>query len=420
MMSISKSQLNALPTTPGVYRFYDKTGKILYIGKAKNLRSRIRSYFLNDKEVKGRSSWIAEMIKEIADIKIYKTDSEIEAVLLESELINKIQPKYNTRQKDDKSYTVIEISKEEIPKVEIKRVRNVDLKNKNFYYFGPYTSGDILKRAMKILRKIFLYANCSKIKFFCQQKNNRPCLFGDIDLCLAPCVDKDKILETKKQINYLKDFLSGKKVKIISRFEREMKVLSRNKKYEEAAIVRDKIFSLEHLNRHSIGLKDSYQEILDNSQFSRIEAFDVSNISGNFAVGAMAVIILGKIDKSEYKKFKIKTVKGANDLAMMQEIICRRFQNSWQKADLIVVDGGAVHLRVVARILVNNNNQIPIIAIAKGADRKNDEFHYSDQKTAQYFQKNPELKNLAIMARNEAHRFAQNYYRKLHRKNLIF
>ncbi len=418
-MSISKNTISNLPTSFGVYQFFDVSGKILYIGKAKNLRTRVRSYFSVENEVKGRSSWVVEMVKKVAEIKVFETDSEIEAVLLEAELINKIKPKYNTRQKDDKSYCVIEISKEKIPKVEIRRVKNVDLKDKNFYYFGPFPSGDILKRAMKVLRKIFPYANCSKNKFTRQQKISRACLYGDINLCLSPCVDIAKIKETKKQIEFLRFFLSGKKKKIISEFAKEMKVLSQSKKYEEAALVRDKIFALDHLNRFSVGVKDNYQEILDNSIFPRIEAYDISNIGGNFAVGSMTVLSLGKIDKSEYKKFKIKTVSSANDLAMMKEVIRRRLKNNWQKPDLIVIDGGVTHLKVVSSKIKKTKLEIPIIAIAKGANRKKDEFHFSSADLAKVFQKNKELKNLAIIARDEAHRFSQSYYRKLHRKSLV-
>ena len=409
-------KINNLPTTPGVYQFYDKSGKILYIGKAKNLRSRIKSYFLKVEELpENRSLVIFQMVGQIERIKTIQTNSEIEAVFLEAELINKIKPKYNIRQKDDKSFSVIEISKNEIPCVELRRTKNVDLKNKKFHYFGPYPSGEILKRAMRILRKIFTYANCSATKFRRQQKLCKACLYGDINLCLAPC-EKSTIADCKKQIGYLKDFLSGKKKKIIQKLSAEMKVLSYMKKYEEAAIIRDKISALEHLNRYSVGIKDSFEDFRQGSIFARIEAYDISNIAGDYAVGAMTVLTLGKIDKSEYKKFRVKTVAGANDIAMMAEIIKRRLKNNWPQPNLIIVDGGIGQLNVAKQIIKNQNLEIPIIAIAKGRERKKDEFHFSSRDVAKFFQKNSELRNLAILARNEAHRFSQNYYRKLHRK----
>lgn len=413
---IKSLKISSFPTTPGIYQFYDKSGRILYIGKAKNLRSRVKSYFLKVEELlQTRSDAIFQMVGLIDRIKTVETDSEIEAVFLEAELINKIKPKYNSRQKDDKSFYVIEISKNEIPRVELKRSRNVDLKNKKYYYFGPYPSGEIVKRALKVLRKIFPYANCSATKFIRAEKLNKACLYGDINLCLAPC-EELSILDCKKQVRYLRDFLSGKKQKIIQGLSREMKELSRMKKYEDAVIIRDKLFALEHLNRYSIGLKDSFDNFRSGSIFSRIEAYDISNIGGEFAVGAMTVVSLGKIDKSEYKKFKIKTINGANDIAMMQEMIRRRFSNNWLKPNLIVIDGGATHLKAVNQILSEQSISIPAISIAKGPDRDKDEFHYSTSEIGQYFLKNPELKNFAIIARDEAHRFSQNYYRSLHRK----
>lgn len=418
-MSISKEKLNNLPTGPGVYQFYDKSGKILYIGKAKNLRSRVKSYFLKVEELpETRSEAIFQMVGLVDRIKIIETDSEIEAVFLEAQLINQIKPKYNSRQKDDKSFYLIEISKEEIPRVELRRARNIDLKNKKFHYFGPYPSGEIVKRALQILRKIFPYANCSPTKYHRAEKLSKACLYGDIDLCLAPC-ERLSILECKKQVSYLRDFLSGKKQKIIRSLKLEMTKLSKEKKFEEAVIIRDKLFALEHLNRYSIGLKDSFDDFRSGSIFARIEAYDISNIGGDFAVGAMTVVSLGKIEKSEYKKFKIKTVAGANDIAMMQEVIRRRFLNNWLQPNLLVIDGGATHLKAVNAVLSELEINIPTISIAKGPERDKDEFHYTTPEIGQYFQKNPELKNFAIIARDEAHRFSQSYYRKLHRKDLL-
>ena len=415
---IEKLKLSNLPTKPGVYQFYDNTGSILYIGKAKNLRSRVKSYFLRPEELlESRSDAIYQMVQLVSRIKTIETESEIEAVFLEAELINQIKPKYNSRQKDDKSFYVIEISKDEVPRVELRRARNIDLKNKKFFYFGPYPSGEVVKRALRILRKIFPYPNCSETKFHRAKKLSKACLYGDINLCLAPC-EKLSIPGCRKQVEYLKDFLSGKKQKVIRSLKLEMTKLSKNKNFEDATIIRDKIFALEHLNRYSIGLRDSFDDFRSGSIFSRIEAYDISNIGGEYSVGAMTVVTLGKPDKSEYKKFKIKTIIGANDIAMMQEVIGRRFLNDWPKPNLVVIDGGATHLKAVNLVLSKMKISFPVISIAKGPDRDKDEFHFSSPEVGQYFQKNPELKNFAIVARDEAHRFSQSYYRILHRKSL--
>jgi len=183
-----KLNLDRLETGPGVYQFFDKLGQILYVGKAKNLRNRVRSYFFQSEQLlESRSESIFQMVGLIKKIKIIKTDSEIEALFLESQLINKLKPKYNSRQKDDKSFYVIEISKDEIPKVELRRVRNIDLENKRFYYYGPYVSGETVKKALRVLRKIFPYANCSDMKYLRQKKLGKACLYGDLKLCSAPC-----------------------------------------------------------------------------------------------------------------------------------------------------------------------------------------------------------------------------------------
>ncbi|MCX6812082.1 MAG: GIY-YIG nuclease family protein [Candidatus Berkelbacteria bacterium] len=419
-MSIDKLKLNNLPTVPGVYQFFDKFGGILYIGKAKNLRSRVKSYFLPSSNlVESRSFAISEMAKQVEKTKTYPTDSEIEALILEAGLINRIKPKYNSMQKDDKSFSLIAISKDEIPRVEIVRSRNVNIKDKNFQYFGPFPSGDILKRALRILRKIFPFANCRPTKFSRQEKIGKVCLFGDIDLCLGQCQHQSKIKESIKQIKYLRDFLAGKKGKVIKNLKIEMEKLSSMKKYEDAAKVRDKIFALEHLNRYSVGIKDSFVDFQLAAVFPRIEAYDISNIGGDFAVGAMTVIEVGKIAKDEYKKFKIKTVESSNDIAMMIEVISRRLKNSWPRPNLIVIDGGVGHLNATIKLFKSQNIEIPILSIAKGPKRDKDEFHLGSSNLAKIFQKNPELKNLAIIVRDEAHRFSQSYYRKLHRKKLV-
>jgi excinuclease ABC subunit C len=414
---IEKLAQKEIPTLPGVYIFLDEKGKTLYVGKAKNLRSRIKSYFLRVEELrKSRSEAISQMVGKINQIKTYPVDSEIEAILLESELINKQKPKYNSRQKDDKSFYLIKIDKKSYPSVQLIRSRNVDLRNKNAIYFGPYYSGDLVKRALKMLRKIFPFANCSQAKFSRQTKLERACLYGDLNLCLSPCTNVES--ENLEQLGFLVDFLRGNKRKIIKNLEKKMSDLSKEEKYEEAKILRDKIFALEHLNRYPVGIKDSFFDFQNFAHFPRIEAYDISNIGGDFAVGAMTVASLGKIDKKEYKKFKIKTVREQNDIAMTVEVIKRRLKNNWPRSNLIVIDGGVAHLKSVLAILSKTDTKIPIVSIAKGFDRKKNEFYYSSSDLAKYFEGNHDLRKLIIQLRDEAHRFSIEYYRKLHRKSI--
>ena len=275
----------------------------------------------------------------------------------------------------------------------------------------------MVKRSLRILRKIFPYRNCSKTKFFRQKKLNRACLYGDIKLCSAPCADEKMILENQKNVDFVRQFLAGKKKNIVKKLEKELREKVKIEDYETAAILRDKIEALSHLHRYSVGMRDSFSEFQNFSQFARIEAYDISNIGGKFAVGGMTVATLGKIDKAEYRKFKIKTVSKANDIAMMLEVLSRRLKNDWPLPNLLVIDGGATHLKAVSKLFENLN--IPILAIAKGPDRKKDEFHFSSSDLAKIFSKNIEIKNLILQLRDESHRFSQSYYRRLHRKNLL-
>lgn len=476
-MKTIRQKIVTFPKSPGVYQFIDKNGDVLYVGKAKNLYNRIKSYF--SKEI-GRGPAIDIMVSLSKDVKYFVTDSEIEAVLREAELINEIKPKYNIKQKDDKSFLVIKITRKSqkskiknpkqtinskmqiqnnntdnqlsttnnyqdiFPCVELVRAKNVDFSDKTAQYFGPYPAGELLKKSIKHLRKIFPYRDCSKTKFNTQRKKGRPCIYGDIRICTGPCVDWVNPAEYWKNITYLKKYLVGEKNKIYKDLKMKMTKLAQNKCFEEAAIVRDKIKALNHLKEVAIGLKDDLFRF-EGTLFTRIESFDVSNISGQFCVGSMAVFTSGKKDTDEYRKFKIRNPKSLpcrqageirnklqitnkseikntqkqDDLAMTKQVLERRFSNAWPLPDLIVVDGGGTHLTVAKRILKDSKLNIPVISIAKGAKRNKNEFYFSDENIAKYFHKNPYLQNIAISARDEAHRFAINFYRKLHNNKLL-
>ncbi len=404
-----------LSTSPGVYQFISDSGAVLYIGKAKNLKNRIKSYYVKDH---GRGPRIDMMLDRAREIRIIQTDSEIEAILLEAELINKISPKYNSSQKDDKSYLKVSFSKGDFSRLEMYRERtgrSEDSMNKSY---GPYPSGDLLKKSFKYLRKLFPYRDCSDKKFAQCKNNNRHCLYGDIGLCLAPCVGKVTKIEYQKQIKYLKKFLEGKKENVLKQLKHEMNSYSKAKKYELAAKIRDKIYALEHIKEVAVGIKD---DNFDSSKifFNRIECYDISNIMGEYAVGSMSVVTAGEKNTNEDRKFKIKTRNGANDVAMIAEILMRRFKNEWSRPDLVVIDGGIPQLNAAIKVLDNMKVNIPIVSIAKGVKRDKNEFHYSNSDVARYVRLTPEAQKAIIMARDEAHRFAIEYYRKLHKKSMF-
>lgn len=429
-----------LPIASGVYQFINEAGKILYIGKAKSLRNRVKSYFA--KEV-GRGPAIDLMIELAKDIKWIETESEIEAILLEADLINKLKPKYNIRLRDDKSFLVIRItrkitkselqitnkitnSKFQISNdpslfscVELVRYKNVDFSDKSAWYFGPYPSGLLLKKSLYYLRKIFPFRDCSKAKYNTYHRKGRPCIYGDIRVCTGPCVDWVNEAEYKKNIDFLKDFLKGKKRNIIKKLNFEMKALSQKKRFEEAGLVKNKLFALKHLKDVAIGLRDDAFNG-ENILFPRIECYDISNIGKSYVVGSMVVFKNGKPDKDEYRRFRIKnSTAGESDLSRLKEMLERRFGNDWPLPNLVLIDGGENQLRVAKEILKKFSLNIPAVSISKGKKRDKNEFHYSDEAIAKYVSKNISLQKILIQARDEAHRFAINYYRSLHKKGLF-
>jgi excinuclease ABC subunit C len=471
-MTDLKDKTKEAPKLPGVYRFIDASGEILYVGKAKNLQNRLRQYFL--KEL-GRGPAIAQMVEKAARIEWSETDSEIEAVILEADLIKKLKPKYNVRLKDDKSFLAIKIAKKIskssppagglipkqilnskyksqtkkpasnetiFPAIELVRYKDVDLSDKSAEFFGPYPAGLLLKKSLRYLRKIFPYRDCSKTKYNTYKKRNRSCIYGDIRVCTAPCVGWVGEERYLKNIRYLKNFLKGRKKVVIADLQKEMVALSRDKKFEEAALVRNQLQALNHLKEVAIGLRDDVFTI-EHTLFKRIECYDISNLGEEFAVGSMVVFVDGKAENGEYRKFKIKNAESRiqdsakpltppslpshdqegrgnkSDLERLQQVLQRRFKNNWSKPDLIIIDGGEMQLKVAKEVLKEFELNISLISISKGKERKKNDFHYADSNLAKYFSKDKALQNIAISARDEAHRFAISYYRKLHQKSVL-
>lgn len=441
-MSDIKEKIKNFPKAPGVYQFLDKSGGVLYVGKAKSLKSRIKSYFL--KEV-GRGPAIDSMVANAVDAKYIETDSEIEAILLESDLIKQLKPKYNSRSKDDKSFFVIKISKStknlklknknkaqspndlersQFPCVELVRYKNVDFSDRSADYYGPYPAGLMLKKSLRYLRKIFPFRDCSKSKWHTYAKKGRPCIYGDIGICTGPCAHRVSAVSYIENITYLKKFLRGGKKEIIKKLEREMAAYSKEKEYEEASVARDKLSGLLHIKNVAVGLRDDVFSPAG-ALFKRIECYDIANIGSDYAVGAMVVVTEGKTDKDEYRKFKIQN-EGSNsdrlkasDLSRLQEILERRFQNDWKLPDLVVIDGGPAQLSVAKKVLQNHHLDLPAVAVSKGPQRKKNDFHFGDEKIAQYIKHNKNIEDTIISARDEAHRFAISYYRSLHRKGMF-
>ena len=427
-----KSKLSNLPKSPGVYEFLDKQGKILYIGKATSLKDRVGSYFRDQSLALGAPK-AKLLVAQIADIKVHETDSVLEALILEANLIKKHQPKYNVEGKDDKSFAYAVITKEDFPRIlvvretelqrfqisnlksqiksEFKKSKIPDTKYQILYtnIFGPCTSKRQLEIALKLIRKIFPYHSAKQVSRNC-------CFEHQIGLCPGPHAGTISKKDYLKNIRGVKMILEGKKKSLLTRLKKEMKKYSEEHEFEKAAEARNRIFALEHIRDVALITRDEKFKI-QNSKFKipRIEAYDISNIGGDYATGAMVVFAGNKPDKSQYRKFKIMTVGGIDDVGMMREILRRRFQNDWPLPELIFVDGGKGHLNMAQNVLDGLKLQIPVIAVAKGPTRKKLDVYYN--KEALIFQNIISDKKLIEQIRNEAHRFAISYYKKLRTRN---
>ena len=442
-----------LPKVPGVYLFKNKLGTIIYVGKAKSLRSRVGSYF-STKFLDGTKT--KSLVERIVDLEYIEALSELEALILESKLIKKYKPKYNIALKDDKSYLYIVIKNEEltkngrkikIPKVMTARETDLkDVKKRGNYIFGPYPHARYATYIVRLIRKALPYRDCSPSKFQKYEKLNSPCLYGHLNLCPAPCTDKITVKEYKSQIRSIKKLLSGESTKMIRQLERKMQKASSEQKYEQAQKFRDTIKKFNYI-RQSFKSADKYVEnpylvedliaqSLDNlveaipslkSTPSRIECYDISNLSGKEATASMVVAIDGRIKKSEYRKFKIKTKNEPDDFGMMAEALQRRFKREkstaknikkWGTPDLLVMDGGKGQVSAIRKVLQEYQLDIPLIGLAKRLET----IVFFDEVEQKFVEVNLPKTNeglkLLQRLRDEAHRTAKHYHHILRLKKL--
>ncbi len=389
------------PTTPGVYLMKDKHGVLLYVGKAANLKRRVGSYFNRSHEMR-----IESMVSQIHSIEYRKTESVLEALILEAELIKKHQPPFNVREKDDRSFLYVEITNEDFPRVLLVRGKSSIFGER----FGPFVSAHDIREATRILRRIFPWNIHTQEKI---GKGKRSCFDYQIGLCPGTCIGALSQKEYKKTIGHLVLFFKGKKKRIVTELEKEMAQVSNALDFEKAIKLKRQLFSLRHIqdtalvSDSSISVPDSRFQILD---FVRIEGYDISNISGTSAVGSMAVFINGKPKKDEYRKFRIKTVAGANDVAMLEEVLRRRFTHSWQQPNIILIDGGLPQVHRAEKVLRDFKIKIPVVGIAKGPDRKKNEFIGDTS---------GHNEGILIKVRDEAHRFAITYHKVVRKHNMF-
>ncbi len=393
-----KNLFSEIPESSGVYLMKSTKGEILYVGKAGNLRRRVSSYF--QKSLDARLTALVGKIK-IIDYK--KTDTALEALILESKLIKKNSPPFNIREKDDKSFLYVEITKDFFPRVLLVRGKS-EFKGKGF---GPFTSASAIREALRILRRIFPWSTHSG------SDTQKPCFDYQIGLCPGVCIGAISRADYLKNIKNVEFIFQGKKKAILKNLKKGMKLASKNLEFEKAAKFRRQIFALQHIQDIALindsEIRNSDLEIRNSAK--RIEGYDISNISGHSAVGSMVVFINNEPAKSEYRKFKIRTISKPNDVGMLKEVLRRRFKNSWPLPNLILVDGGTGQVNSARKVLAEFGFKIPVLGIAKGAKRKNNKIVGGGQKNIPI----PVL----IQVRDEAHRFAVGYHKKLRSEGFL-
>jgi len=432
-----KIKNNKLPDNPGVYFYYDVNGKLLYIGKATSLKQRVGSYFNKAHEAR-----IEDLVRNIARIEYIETPSVIEALVLEANQIKLHQPPYNVMQRDDKSFLYLCITNEDFPKPVLYRGFDLErmgiepfsktltavAKKKFIAVYGPYISGRSLRTALDLIRKTIPWSTCTP-------GQSKPCFDAQIGKCPGVCNGAITKAEYRKVIKQLMLFFSGKKDQLLRQLTKEMSRAASAKNFEEAAKLRNRVFALEHI--HDVSLitrgdeedeRKSWKTVHTARPFidinGRLEAYDIAHTSGTANVASMTVFMDGKPAKELYRKFKIKTVEGVNDVAGMEEVMRRRLARAvstpgtWSLPELMIIDGGEGQVARVQQVLDELGVKTPIVGIAKGFDRKQDRLVY-DARNKELQRIVTTFKEKLAEVRDEAHRFAGAYHRILRSRNSL-
>lgn len=422
MHNLIEEKIKQAPDSCGVYLIKDMQGSVVYIGKAASVRKRLRSHFSKSAtSVKQKA-----IIESAHDIDYIPTSSPEAALLLEAALVKRYSPKYNVALKDDKSYPVLKLTiKEEFPRLFITRRKIAD----GSIYFGPYTNATLLRKALKLMGRLFPLRSCRIIP-------SKPCLDFHIGQCLGPCIDKISKQDYKRIVENVILFLEGKTEQLKKALLEDMNRTSKEGRFELAANIRDQIKAIssvtgaqalaqkatyagERLFKISIQLEDLTHKLNIPKPPDIIEAFDVSNIAGKEAVGSMIVFKNGRPYKDGYRKFKIRTVAGIDDYSMIREIVNRRYSRLLEEKaplpDLIIIDGGKGHLISAKKQLQKLGIwKIPVIAIAKSFELI---YTQEDKEPIGLDSSSPALL-LIQRIRDEAHCFAISYHRLLRRKEI--
>lgn len=395
-----------MPKGPGVYLMRDAKKRLLYIGKAANLRRRVQSYFSRPHEAR-----IAKLVSVIRWIDYQRTETALEALILEAALIKKHQPPYNVREKDDTSFLYVVFTKEKFPRIILARGKEVR-KNRGDL-FGPFLQGGSVREALRMLRRVFPWSVHSPSEL---GKFRRPCFEYELGLCPGTCAGLADPGEYAANIHHLKQLFRGERKTIIRELTHAMKMAARGEEFERAAIYRKQLFALRHIQDIALMKDSEFSLPPEPVRALRIEGYDVSNISGASAAGSMVVFRGNRPLKKEYRLFKVHSFDTPNDVGMLREVLTRRFKRTppaggWPLPDLILIDGGRGQVNAARAAMRDAGLAIPVVGLAKGPTRKRAD-------AVGEIPRGVTLRTL-IRVRDEAHRFARAYHLTLRSRRFV-
>lgn len=426
------AKVREFPQTPGVYLMKDAAGRVIYVGKAKNLRARASSYFLKAASQEQRT---ATWVKEICDADFLECESEVDALLAEARLIKDVQPKHNKELKDDKSFPYLMITtREDFPRVEVTR----EPRESGTRLYGPFANAGALRGALQVLQRIFKFRTCSldiedqdaRWQWF------RPCLLASIDQCTAPCNLRISREEYRQDIKRLRMFLDGNKKKLLGEMRKQMAEASKELKFEQAARLRDEIQMLETLDQR--GELDKHvqpevfyidpkkglaglRKVLKLDEIPRtIEGVDIAHLGGGETVASLVQFIDGLPFKPGYRRYRIQNVEGIDDFRSIHEVVARRFQRLDEQGevfpDLLLIDGGKGQLNAAMAAFEDLQITPPtVISLAK----REEEIFIPGVPQPLRLSRHAFGLRLLQYVRDESHRFAQHYHHILRRKSTL-
>lgn len=425
-----KERLRTLPDKPGVYLMRDRTGRVIYVGKASSLRKRVGSYFRQG-TLRSADPKLRGLLKSVADLDLLVVRTGAEATLTEGRLIKEYRPRYNVSFRDDKRFLLLKINlSDPWPRLQLARIEKDDGAN----YYGPYASAASARATQHFVEKRYGLRQCRpRVP---GPSDHTHCLNDILRYCAAPCIDKVDRDGYCERVGEACAFLRGERRGVLSELEQEMKEAAGARDFEQAAALRDTLLNLRRtIKRRVLGKKDlglqreeagegvmQIQRALDLSDPPRIiECYDISNISGTHAVGSLVCSVDGVPNRNRYRMFRIRTVQGVDDPKMMAEVIRRRFSRAKKESqklpDLVIVDGGITQLRAARAEL----DRLEFRALpAAGLAKRYEEIYFEQGGASGPIRFDPESSALKVLKqiRDEAHRFALTYHRKLRSRRI--